>query len=173
MNSTEGLTKDEVFDVLSSSRRRLILYHLHRRSGRGNLRTLARDTAIGEVGEPVDNEVVKRFYISLYQTHIPKLEETGLVVYDAEEKSVVLTDRVADIAEVLNEETTPDRPWATYYAVLALCGLLIGVGQLLWAVSVLSSLLYGGALLSLATVQYYETQLKPPEYTFFEQLVRE
>lgn len=171
MNSTEELTKDEVFEVLSSSRRRQILYHLHRRDGRADLRTLARDTAAEEVGDPVDDDVVKRFYISLYQTHVPKLEQTGLVEYDSDEKSVVLTDRVSDIARVLNEDLGSNRQWATYYAVAALVGVLIGVGQLLWGVSVLSSLVFAGAILSLAAFQYYETSIKHVEYTFLEQLV--
>ncbi len=171
MNSTEELTKDEVYEVLSSSRRRLILYHLHRRGGRADLRVLARDTAREEVGEPVDNDVVKRFYISLYQTHVPKLEQTGLVEYDGDEKSVVLTDRVDDIARVLNVDVGPDRQWAIYYAALALVGVMIGISQLLLEISVVSSLVYAGAILSLAAFQYYETSIKRAEYTFLEQLV--
>ena len=173
MNSTEELTKDEVFEVLSSSRRRLILYHLHRRGGRADLRTLARDTATEEVDGPVDDDVVKRFYISLYQTHIPKLEQTELVEYDSDEKSVVLTDRVSDIAHVLNVDLGSDRQWATYYAVIALVGVVIGIGQLLLGISVVSSLVFAGAILSLAAFQYYETSVKRTEYTFLEQLVTE
>lgn len=173
MNSTEELTKDEVYDVLSSSRRRQILYHLHRRGGRADLRELARDTAAEEVDEPVEDDVVKRFYISLYQTHVPKLEQTGLVEYNGDDKSVVLTDRVSEIARVLNVDVGPERQWPMYYAVFAMIGLLIGVGQLFWGVSVVSSLVYAGAILTLAMFQYYETSIKRAEYTFLEQLVTE
>ncbi|WP_144920712.1 DUF7344 domain-containing protein [Halorubrum salsamenti] len=176
MNSTEELTKDEVFEVLSSSRRRQILYHLHRRGGRADLRSLARDTAADETDEtdePVDSDVVKRFYISLYQTHIPKLEQVGLVEYDGDEKTVTLTDRVADVAHVLNEDTGPDRQWALYYGALALVGVAIGVAQLLSAISAVLSLLFAGSVLSLAVFQYYETTVKRGEYSFLEQLVND
>jgi len=174
MNSTEELTKDEVFEVLSSSRRRQILYHLHRRGGSADLRALARDTATEETGatdEPVDSDVVKRFYISLYQTHIPKLEQVGLVRYDGDEKTVTLTDRVEDVARVLNEDVEPDRQWAVYYGALALIGVAIGVAQLLSAVSALPSLVFAGSVMSLAAFQYYETAVKRGEYTFLERLV--
>lgn len=171
MNSMEELTKDEVFGVLSSSRRRQILYHLHRRGGRADLRALARDTAMNETDEPVDDAVVKRFYISLYQTHVPKLEQVGLVEYDGDEKTVSLTDRVVDIARVLNKDVEPDRQWAAYYGALALVGVAIGVGQLLSAISAVPSLAFAGAILSLAAFQYYETAVKRGEYSFLEQLV--
>jgi len=174
MNSTEELTKDEVFEVLSSSRRRQILYHLHRRDGRADLRTLARDTATDETDETdesVDNDVVKRFYISLYQTHVPKLEQVGLVEYDGDEKTVTLTDRVEDVARVLNEDIEPDRQWAVYYGALAVAGVAIGVAQLLSAVSALPSLVFAVAVMSLAAFQYYETAVKRGEYTFLERLV--
>ncbi|WP_435099569.1 DUF7344 domain-containing protein [Halorubrum sp. N11] len=174
MNSTEELTKDEVFEVLSSSRRRQILYHLHRRGGRADLRSLARDTATeetDETDETVDSDVVKRFYISLYQTHIPKLEQVGLVQYDGDDKTVTLTDRVDDVARVLNEDTEPDRQWPVYYGALALVGVAIGVAQLLTMFSALPSLLFAGSVMLLAAFQYYETFVKRGEYTFLERLV--
>lgn len=174
MNSTEELTKDDVFEVLSSSRRRQILYHLHRRDGHADLRSLARDTATDETDETeetVDSDVVKRFYISLYQTHIPKLEQVGLVRYDSDDKTVTLTDRVDDVARVLNEDTDPDRQWPLYYGALALVGVAIAVAQLLTVFSALPSLLFAGAVMSLAAFQYYETSVKHGEYTFLERLV--
>jgi len=171
MNSTEELTKDEVFEVLSSSRRRQILYHLHRRGGSANLRALARDTAADETDESVDNDAVKRFYISLYQTHVPKLEQVGLVEYDGDEKTVTLTDRVADVARVLNEDIVPDRQWAVYYGALAVVGVAIGVVQFLSPVSALPSLVFAVSVMSLAAFQYYETVVKRGEYSFLEQLV--
>lgn len=173
MNTTEELTKDEVFEVLSSSRRRRILYHLHRRGGTADLRTLARDTAVDETGESVEDDVVKRFYISLYQTHVPKLEEVGIVRYDSDEKTVSLTDRVEDIARVLNHDIGTDRNWARYYGGLALAGVLLGIGQILGAIPPLTSLVFAGAVLALALYQYYETRVKEIEYSFLEHLIND
>ncbi len=185
MNETEELDKDEVFEVLSSTRRRQILYHLHRRGGEAHLRDLARDTAVSEnetpVGEgggadgadadPISEDVVKRFYISLYQTHVPKLEEAGLVRYDGDKKLVTLTDRVSEIARVLNKDTTPDRRWELYYAALAVAGITLAAAQSLTAVPPITTLVFTVVLLALAAFQYYETTAGQGQYDFLEHLV--
>lgn len=181
----EEITKDEIFEVLSSSRRRLILYHLHRRGGHAELRDLARDTAEAESDDPegggddpeaggdgdIDSSVVKRFYISLYQTHIPKLEEVGLVRYDSDTKTVSLTEKVEDVERVLNSGSKNGRRWPVYYGVLALLGTALAVVQLLSAAPPVTSLLFAGALLSLAGYQYYEMEMKAPDYHFLERLI--
>jgi hypothetical protein len=169
----EEITKDEVFEVLSSSRRRLILYNLHRRGGRAVLRDLARDTAEAESDGDVDDDVVKRFYISLYQTHVPKLEEVGLVRYDSDAKTVSLTDRIEEVEAVLNTESDPERPWALYYGALAVVGSGLAVVQLSGAAPPVTSVAFAAAVLLLATYQYYEKELKRREYHFLEQLVTE
>ncbi|MFC5277838.1 hypothetical protein ACFPM1_03515 [Halorubrum rubrum] len=171
MNETETLTKDEVFEVLSSSRRRQILYHLHRRGGEADLRDLARDTARAENVDSVTDDVVKRLYISLYQTHVPKLEKVGVVRYDSDDKSVVLTDRVADVARVLNEEIEPHRRWSLYYALLAITGLGLSIGQLGGVAPPVTTLPFVVVLLSLAVFQYYETEVREHEYDFLERIV--
>ncbi|WP_435074253.1 DUF7344 domain-containing protein [Halorubrum sp. HHNYT27] len=169
----EEITKDEVFEVLSSSRRRLILYNLHRRGGRAVLRDLARDTAEAESDDEVDDDVVKRFYISLYQTHVPKLEEVGLVQYDSDTKTVSLTDRIEDVEAVLNPESDPERPWALYYGALAVVGSGLAVVQLSGIAPPVTSIGFAAAVLLLAMYQYYERELKRREYHFLEQLVND
>ena len=42
-------------------------------------------------------------YVSLYQTHIPKLDSVGLVEYDQENGDVALTDRAHQIDAYLSE----------------------------------------------------------------------
>ncbi|MFC5135070.1 MULTISPECIES: DUF7344 domain-containing protein [Haloferacaceae] len=171
MNETEKLTKDEVFEVLSSSRRRQILYHLHRRGGEADLRDLARDTAGAEKVDPITDDVVKRLYISLYQTHVPKLEKVGVVRYDSDDKSVVLTNRVTDIARVLNVEIEPSRQWSLYYALLAVTGLGLSLAQLSGFAPSVTTLPFVVVLLLLAMFQYYETEIREHEYDFLERIV--
>jgi hypothetical protein len=173
MNSMEEITKDEVFEVLSSSRRRLILYHLHRRGGKAVLRELARDTAEAESDGEVDDDVVKRFYISLYQTHVPKLEEVGLVSYDSDTKTVSLTDRIEEVEGILNTESEPERRWALYYGALAVVGSAIAAAQLSGVAPASTSIVFAAALLLLAAFQYYEKEIKQREYHFLEQLVND
>jgi hypothetical protein len=167
----EEITKDEVFEVLSSSRRRLILYHLHRRGGRAVLRDLAKDTAEAESDDEVDDDVVKRFYISLYQTHVPKLEEVGLVRYDGENKTVSMTERIEEVEDILETDDDSGRSWALYYGVLGVVGGLLALTQVINALPPTANIPFAVALLLLASFQYYETEVKREEYHFLEQLV--
>lgn len=171
MNSTNALTKDEVYEVLSSSRRRQILYHLYRRGGEAELREIARDTAEAENADAVTDDVVKRFYISLYQTHVPKLEEAGLVRYDSDDKTVAMTDRVSDIERILFDRVEDDHQWERYYASLAVIGFLVAIGQMTGIAPLATTPAFALTLLLLTTVQYYRTSVEEEEYAFLEKLV--
>lgn len=173
MNVMEKMTKDEVFEVLSSSRRRLILYHLHRRGGEAELRDLAGDTAEAEKEGDIDDDVVKRFYISLYQTHVPRLKEVGLVQHDSDNNVVSLTDNIEEIEGVLGSESEPERRWWTYYGVLALLGSVLAGAQVVGALPPEASVVFAVVLLLLAVFQYYETEFKENEYSFIRDLIDE
>jgi len=170
--------KDDIFEVLSSSRRRQLLYHLHRRGGEAALQDLAEDVAAAETDERIDESVVKRFYISLYQTHVPKLEEAGFVVYREEEKRVELTDGIDEIGRVLEADDDADRPWPLYYGALAAAGLVLvvvtvgGAGPGAAAVQFVAAGL-AVAVLALTLFHYYETNLKERRGSFPANLVNE
>lgn len=177
MANTDEVDKDAIFEVLSSSRRRQLLYYLHQHGNEATLRDLAREVAITETGEPVDNDVVKRLYISLYQTHIPKLEEEGLVVYNEEEKRVELTDQVWNIAHVLDVDVNQSRQWPLYYATLAVIGIVLAAivhfevafAEILTTPIVAVAI--SGVLLLLTALHYHETNVKEDSYAFLETLV--
>jgi len=85
------LSKDTVFDLLSNSRRRFVLHYLERADGPVRLSTLAAEIAATENEVTVDeltSQQRKRTYVSLYQTHIPKLQDAGAVSYNAETGTV-------------------------------------------------------------------------------------
>ena len=178
MSESEPLTKDEVFEILSNSRRRQILHHLHQHDDQASLQALARSTASGETEGELTDDKVKRFYISLYQTHIPKLEESGLVQYDRDSQEVVLTARVEELGRVLGEQPNPPRPWPAYYALLAIIGLLAGVGILLTphllppGVEEYVPVLLSGLLLLIALLHYREVRRKATDRSYFEHIVK-
>ena len=127
-NTDAELTKDTVFEILSSSRRRFALYVLCRESGRIELDALARRLAAYEEGvqpEDVEDEGAKRLYISLYQTHLPKLASAGLVDYDREERTVTLTDRIEELVAFLRTEPAATRAWPRWYVALAGVAILL------------------------------------------------
>ncbi|WP_259535332.1 hypothetical protein [Halalkaliarchaeum sp. AArc-CO] len=170
------LEKDVVFEVLASSRRRLLLYHLHRRGGKANLVDLAADVAAAETDGPVEEEVEKRHYISLYQTHVPKLEETGFVVYDEDEREVELTDKVIEISALVGKTSNRGHRWPFYYAVIATVGLVSMILPLTGVPIVEPPAVAGvlfGLLVVLSAVHVAATRDTDTEYSFLETLVDE
>ncbi len=124
-----SLSQDMVFDLLSNSRRRFVLHYLERADGPVRLSELAAEIAAieNEVStEELTSQQRKRTYVSLYQTHIPKLQDAGAVSYDAETGMVELASGAGEIGEYFQKQGT-DRPWQYYYLVLAGVGLLLYV----------------------------------------------
>lgn len=117
---------DEIFEVLSNQRRRRLIYLLYDTSEPMHLGDLARQIATAEEGAPVNEEQYKRLYISLYQTHIPKLEEYGIVEYDPESKQVRLTDRVDELFSVFHQPSNTTQWWKYYVFIAVVSALIIG-----------------------------------------------
>ncbi len=123
------LSQDQVFDLLSNSRRRFVLHYLKQADGPVRLSELAAEIAAieNEVSvEELTSQQRKRTYVSLYQTHIPKLEDAGAVSYDAETGMVELASGAGEIGEYFQQQTD-SRPWQYYYLLLAGGGLLLYV----------------------------------------------
>ncbi|WP_248516635.1 DUF7344 domain-containing protein [Salinarchaeum laminariae] len=117
---------DTIFDLLSNPRRRFVLHYLKRVEEPVQLTELAAQIAAKENDVPVDeltSQQRKRAYVSLYQTHVPKLEEVGVVTYDSETGNVALTAKADDIDEQLDRNGT-DVPWQWLYLGVALAGLV-------------------------------------------------
>lgn len=122
------MSPDLVFKILSNTRRRMVLYYLRRYGGSVSVAEL-----VGEIAA-LQNEVTvedltqqqrKRVYVSLYQTHLPKLEEAGLIEYDDDDGEVRLTDQASDIDSYLTPVTEPDGRWQMPYLGLSTVGGLL------------------------------------------------
>jgi len=119
------ISPDLVFDLLSSQRRRMILYYLHQQEGTATVNEISKEIASMENDVPVEDltrQQQKRVYVSLYQTHLPKLAQAGVIDYDRENGTVSLTDRVQEIDTYLVEGGQAGYPWAFHYLVLAVVG---------------------------------------------------
>jgi len=118
----DELTQDLVFDILSSPRRRYVLYYLRTVGEPIPLNDLAEHVAAWEnetTVEELSDQERKRVYVSLYQTHIPKLDSVGIVDYDQQSGLVSLTNKVHRIDDYLTESSSPI-PWQQFYLALAL-----------------------------------------------------
>jgi DNA-binding transcriptional ArsR family regulator len=158
----EPLDEDTVFDILSNRRRRRIIYYLKEHGGSAELRDLADVVAAWEEEMPVEEVTEKqsrRVYVSLYQSHVPRLAEVGLVRHD-DSGRVTLTDRVRKLDPYLDPHGDDDR-FEFYYLGLGLIGFLLGALFVLGVVpttlvsggTALLVVSFGLVLLSLAQVQ--------------------
>lgn len=89
-NTDEQLSETEIFELLAAPRRRAILRMLARRGGEGTFGDLTNEIATGEHGADSDAGTRKSVYVSLYQTHVPRLAEAGVLTYDERTKTVAL-----------------------------------------------------------------------------------
>lgn len=172
--SDTELTQDDVFEILSSPRRRYLLYYLRQRKEPVELTQLAEHVAAWENGVDTDDLTTqerKRVYVSLYQTHVPKLDDAGIVDYDPDSGMVTLTQRAGRVDNYLSDED-PIR-WHLLYVGLAVFGgvtMVLTLGD----VSVFGALAEAAvatvvtglfALLALAHVVYQRRSRRtvPPE----------
>lgn len=127
-SSTDGISRDSAYDLLSNSRRRYVISILRERNEPMRLNDLSRELAAWENDVEPDaltNPQVKRVYVSLYQTHIPKLAEAGVVSYDQESGMVELEDTAHELDTYIPEHTTGDTNWERLYIIVAAVGLLL------------------------------------------------
>ena len=117
----EPLSEDLIFDVLKNRRRRYTLHYLKRQGQPVELSDLAEQVAAWEndktVPELSANER-KSVYTSLYQTHLPKLADAGIVDYNRNRGVVELSENAAQLEGYLAPQDT--FPWVKYYLGLAI-----------------------------------------------------
>jgi len=99
------LTQREIHDLLSSDRRRLMLAALVLDyNGRATMSQLSNHVSRVENGlEPEDDLTErqrKRTYVSLYQTHRPKLEDHGVIEWNGEQKTISAKDVALDLVKL-------------------------------------------------------------------------
>lgn len=101
--SSAAIPEDLVFDLLASSRRRELLRFLERRGGHADFSDATEAVAIAEgIDEDASPSEYKHVYVSLYQSHVPKLVEAGVLTHDKEQKTISLTERAGPLLEYLD-----------------------------------------------------------------------
>lgn len=82
--SSHELTDDEYYRLLTSRRRRVLLYVLADQSDSLSVREVAKQVAKAESddGTPASKETVDEVRIDLHHVHLPMLSDHGVVDYD-------------------------------------------------------------------------------------------
>lgn len=136
---SDELEKDEIYHLLQNERRRNVLEYLRDREGPVQMRDIAEQVAAWEHDTTVQalmSDQRQRVYIALYQAHLPKLDEKGIIDYNQSRGIVEKKPRAAELIAHLEQPETDDtdtadeesdRPWGAYYlGVSGMSGLLIG-----------------------------------------------
>lgn len=131
--TNEGtLAQTDIHDVLRNDRRRRVLARLHESGGCGTVTDLADFVAAEETGKsPPPRKARQSVYVSLHQTHLPKLDELGIATYDSETKQVRLSDNAADVTVYLEVVPEYGISRAEFFLGLATLGLLLVAGSML------------------------------------------
>ncbi|MFB6123506.1 MAG: hypothetical protein ABEJ78_08610, partial [Haloferacaceae archaeon] len=123
--SDATLTEGEIHDVLRNDRRRLVLERLRDHGGSETVAELAEFIAAVEAGtSPPPRNVRQSVYVSLHQTHLPKLDELGIVTYDPNEKTVSLAAGAERVAPYMDGSTNAQASWTEFFAGVSLLGLV-------------------------------------------------
>lgn len=124
------ITSDAAFDVLRNARRRYVLYFLREESPR-ELGELAEQIAAREndtTVEGLSSKQRKSVYTALYQTHLPKLSDVGVVKYDRDRGVVWLAEAANQLDPYLDAGTN-DGKWCNYFLGLAAVGGLVVIAD--------------------------------------------
>jgi len=119
-----ALSADMVFEILSNTRRRMVLYYLRHHDEPISVQDLAAEIAALENDMSVSelsHQQKKRVYVSLYQTHLPKLEESGIIEYN-DEDLITLAQGATQIDTYLTGSEGSEYPWYRVYLALAIVG---------------------------------------------------
>ncbi|WP_254543489.1 DUF7344 domain-containing protein [Halomarina pelagica] len=123
--SPPRLAETDIHDVLRNDRRRHVIRELRSRVGIVTLRGLAESIAEREAGEsPAPRNVRDSVYNSLHQTHLPKLDDMGIIRYDRDRKTIELDDSARRVCLYMEVATPYGVTWAQYYRTLALLALV-------------------------------------------------
>lgn len=126
---TPDLDEDDVFHLLQNERRRRVLAYLREHDDGDGVDM--RDVVDAIAAEEHDTTVQalrskerQRVYIALYQSHLPKLDDAGVIEYDQRRGWVSRTATTSDIEGYLKHNTeTEDEDADAVYSETAVTGV--------------------------------------------------
>ncbi|MFP8888896.1 hypothetical protein ACLI4U_03900 [Natrialbaceae archaeon A-CW2] len=146
--SEPTLERDSLFHVLQTSRRRAVLQYLqgHLEDEGGDYESVS-PVPIGDLTEWIaarEHDITveelrssqrQRVYISLYQTHLPKLDELEIIHYDDDRGLVRPTPVIREFDPYLGSPQPSRSPRPPQLPWVAACGLLTVSGATLLALT--------------------------------------
>lgn len=125
------LTQTEAFELLGNDRRRYALHHLMDVES-AEIGEIAEHVAAWENGidvTEVHSEQRRRAYVSLHQTHLPRLDNANVLEYESTREEIELTETGEDLRVYMDIVQSNNIPWSQFYLGLS----VFGVSMLLFA----------------------------------------
>lgn len=124
--SRDDIEPETVHEVLRNHRRRLTLKYLKKRLEPVSVRELSERIAEIEANvTPTPRDLRQSVYNSLHQTHLPKLDDFGIVNYDKDRKMVFLEEGAKELDVYMGISTPFGITWATFYRTIGVMSLLL------------------------------------------------
>ena len=175
----DELSEDDLFEILSNSRRRYALHALSSNDEEWEIGRLAEQVAAWEYDvavEEVSYEERKRVYTALQQSHLPMMDEAGILEFNKDRGLVEPTASLNDIEVYMEVVQGNEIPWSVYYLGLSgvALSLVFAVWMGAWPFVLLPDLAWAVAVTAMFTVSavahtYYARSQrigeadKPPE----------
>jgi hypothetical protein len=167
------LSEDDAFDILSNSRRRYVVQVLKDEAGTIQIGPLAEQIAAWENNVAVadlSHDQRKRVYTALQQSHLPKMDDAGIIDFDKDRGVVQPTTALENVDTYLDRTKENHVPWSMYYLGLSVSGIAFLATKLLGIlpVTVLSghsiavSFLFVCSLFALVHYSYEREWVVPP-----------
>jgi DNA-binding transcriptional ArsR family regulator len=119
------LSKDDLFELLKNPRRRAVLRFLDSTDGTATLSELAEHIAAQENDIEVKQLNAyqrKRVYVALYQCHLPKMDDTGIIDYDQDRGNIEMREEADQLLGYLDTKDEPETDWSRRYIALSAGG---------------------------------------------------
>ncbi len=127
----ESLSKDVIFELLKNRRRREVLQYLLESEETVTLGELAEQIAAWENDIDVaalSSDQRKRVYVALYQTHLPKMDDAGIIEYDQDRGLIDLSDNADLLVMYLDTDAHRTDRWDRWYALVSVVGVVAVTG---------------------------------------------
>lgn len=154
-SESTDLSEEDIHEVLQNRRRRLVIDIIQDSDGPITVRELSEEIgAIVSGTDPPPRKTKQSVYVSLLQTHLPKLDELNIVQYESDGKLVSVREGLSDVTVYM--ETVPKYgiSRSEYYAALSILGLLtvFGAEMSVPGLSIVSGVNWAYAIFLLAFV---------------------
>lgn len=121
-----SLSETTIHSILQNQRRRYVLEYLRSEEQQTSIRDVVDWITEREADEsPPPTGLRDSVYVSLHQTHLPTLDEAGVIDYDRNRKTISRREAARSVDLYMDVTTKYGLPWAAHY--LGLVGLSLVV----------------------------------------------